>query len=183
VEALAFAAIVAGEHEVQSALEGGPLMVVAPAPRGDFHSFACDMLARSSRRMPLTLLLLEVEGDANFPESLPRVTVGPDALAFGSGASLALRGELPEAGPLAAEEIRLLTPATLRARLLGAESEEEAESARAPPSAAAERANRSAAALKEAAGDLEELARKRAKVAAKRAERKAEYEAGDFDLS
>jgi hypothetical protein len=183
VEALALAAIVANSKEVREVLDTGPLVVLGTASGSALHGFACAALARDSAKFPLVLLLQDGPGAPSLPETIGPVREELNALVFASGASLALRAESTDGRPLDGEEIRRMTPDTLRARLLGLEPEEEPEPVQTHEAGISERAKASVAALKAAEGDIEELARKRAKGPAPgRPERKADYEARDFDL-
>jgi len=147
------------------------------------HAFASAWLARESAKFPLVLVLEEIPGVPSAPEGIAPVREEGDALVFASGATLPLRPGLSDPRPLDEEEIRRLSPATLRVRLLGVESEDEPESAQVSEAEVSERPKASVAALQAAVVDLEELARKRPKgLAPANAKQQADYEAGDFEL-
>jgi hypothetical protein len=184
MEALALLTLLASAPEVAEALDGGPLLVLGNAPQGALHAFACVALAAAASRAPMSLVLVDGATDGSLPESFPKLVQEGQGLRFAPPGTLLPLPPVPaDPRPLSAEEVRVLSPGPLRTRLLGREFEEEGAPADPFTATSTEKTKESVGAFLAASGDLEALARKRARSAQKEAApRKANYEAGDFEL-
>lgn len=186
VEGLTLASLAASTGELRLALGGAPLFLVADEPSEPLGRFAMRRLASwGEAESPAFFALFFAPEAPRRGADLPEVEWGPGPLPLPGRPS-----PLPQAqAPLALEaltddEVRALTPPAMRARLLGgAEEAEDETGAAALMDAPSKGAGESFAALKDASGDLEAIARKRQRLALKPpSKREGAYEASDFEL-
>jgi hypothetical protein len=187
VEGLALASLAASLEQVQDALEGGPVLVVADAPEDALGVFAVKRLASWRKGdSPSVFALMLASPSAPQPPDFPKATWGDGALQLpGRELPLALSPSPESLLPLSDAEVRALTPPALRSRLLGGAALDEEEAAQDPldalaPSAGASENQR---ALEEATAALDAIAKRRTKPAlTSPVKRPRDYEASDFEL-
>lgn len=186
VEGLMLASLAASAGELIRAGGGAPLFLVADEPSEALGRFAARRLASwGAAERPAFLALYLAEGPQAPGLDLPELVWGGARLPLpGRSTTLPLSAAPASLEPLTQDEVRALTPPALRARLLGQAEEPDANPDPAalmdPPSKGAAE---SFAALKDASGDLESIARKRQRIAPKSpSAREGAYEASDFDL-
>jgi hypothetical protein len=186
VEELALASLCAQQAEGALALGSGPVGWLSRAPRGPLGQWAAGRLATTPTEASLTILglfMARAEGPQNRSgPSIGKAQVEGDFLRWPGGATPLPMAEAAPVEPLLEAEARSLTPATLSARILGAPAGEEDEPG-APSEGPARKGAATAEAIREVAGDLTQLAGKRARGGLPSpAKKKVDYEAADFDL-
>ena len=185
VEALSLASLAAAAGELRAALGGAPLFLVADEPSDPLGRFAARRLASWGAAESPAFFALFFAGDPPTHEpDLPEVEWVEGSLPLpGRPLPLPLAAAPFPLDPLTADEVRALTPSAMRARFLGAEEAEDEPDGAALLDAPSKGAAESFAALKDATGDLEAIARKRQRPTPKSPSgREGAYEASDFDL-
>ncbi len=187
VEALSLASLAAALGEASAALEGGPLLVVCDLPGNPLGRFAALRLVEAPQGESSAVMALFMSRRDGPPASeFAEASWGALGLTLPSGVALPLAPAPDPSDPLSEAEARALTPKTLRERLLGEGAAEEGPDLGIPESPAAPRgvaAEESLSALRAATGDLEAVARRGPRAAAKpRPKKEGAYEASDFEI-
>ncbi len=188
VGSLALASLAATAPEWASATTGHAPVLLTQGVGGRVGTFALGRLLGPQPPAPLCGLLVESSEDEGEGLALPGVgsaLLGPDGLTFdGIDGPLPIPDAVGASEALTASERDALTPLTLRARMVGEGSEDESEeSSSGAPDRSAGRGRSSSEALQQASGDLGQIARSGIRPGKKRgADRRGDYEAGDFEL-